>query len=301
MPEHGYIKLHRQIQDCWIWDSGKFDKRSAWIDLLMLANHRDKKIMFDSEYIVITRGQFMTSIRKLSGRWKWSKSAVTAFLNLLEKDSMIKRDSDNRRTLITIINYEVYQGIPDSKETVNGTQSGTVNGTQSGTQNGTTKNIRNKEYIKEKDIPNGISKKKAFTPPTVEEVRAYCQERGNNIDPQRFVDFYESKGWFVGKNKMKSWEAAVRNWESRDKQNTPKQSNAETWGAKIYDLRNEQNYPFFGFPEEWFDGHDLNESRVTPVIHPIDKQRGIYEEFMIKPQELIDLYKLRRDYYEQRK
>lgn len=301
MPEHGYIKLHRQIQDCWIWDSGKFDKRSAWIDLLMLANHRDKKIMFDSEYIVITRGQFMTSIRKLSGRWEWSKSAVTAFLNLLEKDSMIKRDSDNRRTLITIINYEVYQGMPDSKETVNGTQSGTANGTQSGTQNGTTKNIRNKEYIKEKDIPNGISKKKVFTPPTVEEVRAYCQERGNNIDPQRFVDFYESKGWFVGKNKMKSWEAAVRNWESRDKQNTPKQSNAETWGAKIYDLRNEQNYPFFGFPEEWFDGHDLNESRVTSVIHPIDKQRGIYEEFTIKPQELIDLYRLRRDYYEQRK
>lgn len=302
MPEHGYIKLHRQIQDCWIWDSGKFDKRSAWIDLLMLANHRDKKIMFDSEYIVITRGQFITSIRKLSGRWEWSKSAVTAFLNLLEKDSMIKRDSNNRRTLITIINYEVYQGIPDSKETVNGTLTRTVNGTQSGTQNGTTKeykNIRNKEF-KENDTPNGVSKRKCFTPPTLEEVQAYCQERDNNVDPQRFVDFYESKGWLVGNSKMKNWKAAVRTWENRDR-DQPKTANEKTWGAKIYDLSNEQNYPFFGFPSEWFSGNELIESKVKAVIHPIDPHRGIYEEITIQPQELIALYKLRRGYYEQRK
>lgn len=55
-----------------------------------------------------------------------------------------------------------------------------------------------------------------FTPPTVEEVRAYCQERGNNVDPQRFVDFYAAKGWMVGKNPMKDWKAAVRTWERRD-------------------------------------------------------------------------------------
>lgn len=298
MPDHGYIKLHRQIQDCWIWDSGKFDKRSAWIDLLMLANHRDKKLVFNGKPVVITRGQFMTSIRKLAVRWEWSTSTVFDFLKILEADNMIKRESDNHRTLLTIINYEVYQGAPNTNQTQTEHQSN-ANRTQTETTK-EYKNIRNKEF-KENDTPNGVSKRKCFTPPTVDEVRAYCQERGNNIDPQRFVDFYESKGWFVGKNKMKSWEAAVRNWEGREKQSTPKQSNAETWGAKIYDLSNEQNYPFFGFPEEWFDGHDLNESRVTSVIHPIDKQRGIYEEFTIKPQELIDLYKLRRDYYEQRK
>lgn len=54
---------------------------------------------------------------------------------------------------------------------------------------------------------------KRFTPPTVEEVRAYCLERSNGIDPQRFVDFYASKGWMVGRNKMKDWQAALRNWE----------------------------------------------------------------------------------------
>ena len=56
-----------------------------------------------------------------------------------------------------------------------------------------------------------------FTPPTIQEVKAYCIERKNNIDPERFIDFYESKGWMVGKNKMKDWRAAVRNWERKSK------------------------------------------------------------------------------------
>ena len=52
-----------------------------------------------------------------------------------------------------------------------------------------------------------------FTPPTVEEVRAYCEERKNNIDPEAFIDHYNANGWKVGKAKMKDWKAAVRNWE----------------------------------------------------------------------------------------
>ena len=55
-----------------------------------------------------------------------------------------------------------------------------------------------------------------FTPPTVEQIRQYCDERGNSIDPERFFDFYEAKGWMIGKNKMKNWKAAVRTWESHN-------------------------------------------------------------------------------------
>lgn len=55
-----------------------------------------------------------------------------------------------------------------------------------------------------------------FTPPTVDEVAAYCLERGNAVDAQRFVDFYASKGWKVGSSGMKDWHAAVRNWERQD-------------------------------------------------------------------------------------
>ena len=65
--------------------------------------------------------------------------------------------------------------------------------------------------------------RKRFSPPTVDEVREYCWERGNCVDPQRFVDYYSSNGWMVGKNKMKDWKAAVRTWEQNDKGKPQKQ------------------------------------------------------------------------------
>ena len=67
-----------------------------------------------------------------------------------------------------------------------------------------------------------------FIPPTVEEVAEYCRERGNKVDPQRFVDYYTSNGWQVGKNKMKDWKAAIRSTWERDERtqtapvNTPR-------------------------------------------------------------------------------
>ena len=70
-----------------------------------------------------------------------------------------------------------------------------------------------KEKEKEKEKVKVKDNNKIFKPPTVDDVRAYCTERGNNVDPQSFVDFYESKGWMIGKNKMKDWKAAVRTWE----------------------------------------------------------------------------------------
>ena len=57
---------------------------------------------------------------------------------------------------------------------------------------------------------------KRFSPPTINEVIGYCLERNNAVNPERFYDFYESKGWMVGKNKMKDWKAAIRSWEQRD-------------------------------------------------------------------------------------
>lgn len=63
---------------------------------------------------------------------------------------------------------------------------------------------------KEKSIGQ---KRSVFTPPTLEQVKEYCAERKNNVDAERFIDFYACKGWMVGKNKMKDWKAAVRTWE----------------------------------------------------------------------------------------
>lgn len=94
---------------------------------------------------------------------------------------------------------------------------------------------KDKEYIPP-NPPNGGHTKR-FSPPSVEEVAAYCRERGTTVDPQRFVDFYESKGWMVGKTPMKDWKACVRTWERSATTdcgalNTkPRTTGAATWSA----------------------------------------------------------------------
>lgn len=59
-----------------------------------------------------------------------------------------------------------------------------------------------------------------FQKPSLEQIRSYCQERGNQVDPEKFFNFYESKGWVVGKSPMKDWKAAVRTWEQRRTETT---------------------------------------------------------------------------------
>lgn len=211
----GWIKYYRKTKECWIWDNDEpFDKRSAWADLLLSANHSDKNILFDGSLITISRGQYMTSIRKLSSTWKWSTTKVKHFLELLENDSMITKKSDSKKTLITIVNYEVYQGDTTDKNTLK-SQSSDTEVTQK-ILNKNNNNDKNDKNIR-KDIPKGISKRKIFIPPTIDEIAEYCRERNNHVSPEKFFDFYESKGWMVGKNKMKDWKAAVRTWENHDK------------------------------------------------------------------------------------
>ena len=106
----GWIKLHREIMQHWIWNDTPFDKRSAWIYMLMMANHDDNKFMFDGQFIEVKRGSFITSIRKLCDYWGWSNTKVTKFLKILKTDSMIEYLSDKKKTVITIVNYGVYQG-----------------------------------------------------------------------------------------------------------------------------------------------------------------------------------------------
>jgi len=74
---------------------------------------------------------------------------------------------------------------------------------------------KGKEKVKVKAKEN-VKESKRFTPPSLEEVAGYCFDRNNGVDPQRFVDFYSSKGWKVGNSPMKDWKAAVRTWERRE-------------------------------------------------------------------------------------
>lgn len=80
--------------------------------------------------------------------------------------------------------------------------------------------VKEKVKDKEKDKENTLKgvKEKRFAPPTKAEVEEYCQEKGYGVNAERFIDFYESKGWYIGKNKMKNWRAAVRNWSRSQRQ-----------------------------------------------------------------------------------
>lgn len=106
----GWISIHRQLQEHWIWKNKEpFDKRSAWIDLLLMVNHQKETIEFDGTKIEVERGQKITSLEKLASRWKWSRHKVSDYLNRLESDSMLVQVRDNKKTLISIENYDKYQ------------------------------------------------------------------------------------------------------------------------------------------------------------------------------------------------
>ena len=95
------------------------------------------------------------------------------------------------------------------------------------TTNGQPMDAIGKDSIGKDSINNNICdtpKTKKFKPPTVEEVKAYCKERNNNINAEQFVDFYTANGWKVGKNSMKDWKASVRTWERNHKDDKPKQA-----------------------------------------------------------------------------
>ena len=109
------------------------------------------------------------------------------------------------------INEEAVLNILDYKKSKN-----LITGDKKTSSQETKKLDCNNKESNKKD--NNKDNRVAFTPPTLDEVSAYCRERQNSVDPEKFIDFYQSKGWMVGRNRMKDWKAAVRTWEKRSKE-----------------------------------------------------------------------------------
>ncbi len=202
----GWIKLHRQITEHWIWkDPVKFQ---WWIDMLLMANHADAKVNIGYELFECKRGQSILSLKSWGERWGVSKDTVRNFFVLLSKDNMIISENLQKSTRITICNYDTYQNDLHAEQT----QSKRLTNAKQ-TQAHPNKNDKNENNDKNIDIRE---KSKRFIPPTPEEIKIYCSERNNNVDYQKFFDFYQAKGWMVGRNKMKDWKASVRTWEKSE-------------------------------------------------------------------------------------
>lgn len=151
--DKGWIKLYRQIQDNMLWtDSEAFDRRSAWIDLIMMANVQNKEIMYRGQVIKIKRGQVYTSIRKLAARWHWSRDRVNRFLKTLQQAHMVERDYRTQSaTLLTIVKYGDFQNRADTNKATN---KSTDKDTDKDTDKSLLKNIKNEKRIKEAEPPN---------------------------------------------------------------------------------------------------------------------------------------------------
>ena len=111
----GWVSIHRKIQDHWLWEDKPFSKGVAWVDLLMLANHTEGKVVLGNSIIEVKAGTVVTSKKKLAERWGWSNTKVNNFLELLEKDDMVTTKSTTKHTIVTIENYSDYQDNANEK------------------------------------------------------------------------------------------------------------------------------------------------------------------------------------------
>ena len=218
-----WIKINIEITNHWIFQNAEYFK--WWFDLLSMASWKDNKVMHDAHLLTLDRGQIIASVSFLSERWKRSKPTIIRFLKLLENEHMITRTLLYRQTpILTICNYDKYQSTVD-------TQVDTIVDTIVDT------NIEYIEYNRKNRIEekkeNIIKEKKKFKVPTIEEVRQYCEERKNGIDAETFWNFYQSKGWKVGKEPMKDWKACVRTWENKRKQENSTNTQQTANGIKL--------------------------------------------------------------------
>ena len=201
MLQNGFIALHRSLLS-WGWHT---DPATGWlfVNLLLMANWTDS----EWQGMTIERGQLVTGRKALAAQTGLSEQTVRTSLNRLISTNEITLASTNKFSVITIVNYGKFQDVPEMP---------TSTLTSNLTNNQPAANQQLTTNEQEKQGEQGIKPRKRFTPPSVDEVAAYCRERGNVVDAQRFVDFYASKGWKVGNAGMRDWHAAVRNWERQD-------------------------------------------------------------------------------------
>lgn len=129
MPR-GYIKLHRGIADHWLCDDKPFDMFHAWVDLILMANWKTNKRVFNGQIVTQERGQVICTIGGLAERWGWSKNKVRRFIAALKEDEMVHANGSTHGTTLTIEKYAFFQDSRHTDGTANGTTGGTTDGTQ---------------------------------------------------------------------------------------------------------------------------------------------------------------------------
>ena len=113
----GWVKLDRQIFDHWIWQEKPFSVGQAWVDLILLASYEDGVQYYRGELFERKRGEVCASLKWLADRWGWSIGKVSRFLNVLQKDKMVKQKRNAHGTTLSIENYTLFQDRRNPNET----------------------------------------------------------------------------------------------------------------------------------------------------------------------------------------
>lgn len=169
---------------------------------------------------------------------KFIKAATALMRTSIDRDTSKYEEVSRKRAEAVSKRWQAYKSMQQHTNRTNAT---TSTDKDKGTDNGKEKEMDSEPTIvgdKEKEKTSNEVKKKVastqvrrFVKPTPSEVQAYCDERGNGISGEAFCNFYESKGWLIGKSPMKDWKAAVRTWEAKDGRSKPKNAKGQQLGA----------------------------------------------------------------------
>lgn len=150
--DRGWIKIYRSITNNRIWLSqDPFDRRSAWIDILLSVNHEERTLILrNGKYIIVSAGQMFTSLDHLAERWHWSRNRVRRFLALIQAQDMCTVSGTPSGTLLTVINWAFYQDRRHTNEQADEQANGQTDGQTDGqrTRNTYNKNLYNKNELK---------------------------------------------------------------------------------------------------------------------------------------------------------
>lgn len=136
MTYRGYIKLWRKIQDNPLYkEKRRFNRSEAWIDLLLMVNHKRNEIIVDFKRVPIERGQVFTSQLGLSKKWGWGIASVNRFLKLLKNEKQIFYKGESKYTIISILNWDKYQSEAETKRKAERKPERKPNGNHSETNN----------------------------------------------------------------------------------------------------------------------------------------------------------------------
>ena len=222
MSNNGWIQLHRQIRENWIWSDP--EKLRAWLDIILEVNHEEHQVPIGNHIITVKRGQKHTSVRKMADRWGWSRDRVCRFLDLLCEAGMLTSTRTQIGTLLTVVNYDVFQTPPDTnKATYKDTNKATNKATDKATHKAQTTNNNNDNNDNNANnfFCAGALKK---IPPEKSDVEAYCREkRYHGMDIDGFFEYYDMRDWkLTGGLKMPDWTKAVDYWHSKGKKDAEK-------------------------------------------------------------------------------